>query len=661
MEVLEEVLVEEEFKVDFKQIPSFFNGLKPTRRINPSEWAEAYRHLGPGVSNMPGPWRNNVTPYLVPIMDALGVFQGFKEVVFMKGTQIAATSAGENATGYWMHITPAPILIMFPTISVARRNSKRRIAPLIDDSAVLRKIVSPAKSRDGGNTTLEKDFPGGNILLCGANSPSDLRSVNIRFCIFDEIDEYPQDLEEQGDPIEIAKKRTSTYDTNKKMFYISTPKIKNTSHIEKLFLDTDQHHCYLPCPHCAADAPKTKLEFEHCFAKTPPPGYQKLVLEQFRFTEGNAAAVYYECIHCQKEIHNHHKAFMLPRFLWVPEHPEKSNPEKIGFHLSAFYSPIGFFSWPTMAGDYSKALKDSIKMKTFVQTTLGMPYEEEGTQPAYEKLFERSLNSPYQTEDIPDGVHFLTAGIDIQKDRAEVEIVGWGLGKRSWSISYRQYLGRPEENGLWQQLTGLLSETWVRKSDGVMMGLSMTLIDEGYSKNEVYAFALRMGLSRILPCKGSQSQATPISTPSAVYIKRDGKKSETLKHITISTDFYKSALYAHLNLPRTDETGAEGPESYCHFPNNYVMEHYKRLTIEKKVTTPNSRGFDTSEWVKPPGARNEQLDCRVYATAAATLLGIDRFTEADYLRMSGFTPVKKDKPKNKQGGGLPELGNLPDL
>ena len=657
-----EEVKETEVKPNYLLAQPLLNGLRPIRRISVSDWAQSYRVLGASVSNIAGPWKNEVTPYLRAPMDALSVFAPYKEVVFMKGARIGATSVAENFVGYCIHITPAPILMMFPTVGVAKRMSKRRIATLISDSPVLRNIVSSPKSRDGSNTILEKDFPGGNILITGANSTGDLRAISIRFFIPDEIDEYSNDLGDQGDVIEIARVRTNTYDDNKKIFFVSTPTIKGISNIEKLFLETDQHYCYLPCPHCAPNAPITGNNFEDLFAKKPPKGYQKLTLDQFRFTIGNAAAVYYECIHCHKEIHNYHKAFMLPRHLWIPEFPEKSNNDRIGFHLNSFYSPIGMYSWATMAHTYEMALKDPLKMKTFIQTTLGEPYEEEGEQPPHSALFQRAVASNYSTNEIPDDVCFLTAGIDVQKDRIEVEIVGWAKGKRSYSIDYRIYNGRPEEQKVWNDLSSLMSETWFRESDGFLFGLSFTLIDAGYLANEVYKFALAQGLSRILPCKGQDTQTIPISSPQPVFIKRDGKKAESLKHINISTDYFKTALYSHLRLSRTDETGIIGPESYCNFPKNYSEEHYKRLTIEKKVTVTGSKGYDTAVWKKPPGARNEQLDCRIYAMAAAALFGIDRFTDHDYDALVGAVADKVKKPiKKNKTNNLPPMGNLPGL
>lgn len=648
---------------DYSLIQPFLNGLKPIRRISVSQWADSYRVLGPAVSNNAGQWDTNYTPYLRAPMDALSVFEPYKEVVFMKGARIGATAAGENFLGYCMHITPAPILLMYPTVKVAQRMSKRRIATLISDSPVLKNIVSSPKSRDGSNTILEKDFPGGNILICGANSTSDLKAISVRFFLPDEVDEYPSDLGEQGDIIEMAKVRTFTYDENKKIFYISTPTVKGVSNIEALFEETDQHYYFVPCPHCAPNAPITPHDFKEQFAATPPPGYQKLVLEQFEFTIGNAAAVYYRCIHCNKEIHNYHKEFFLPRGKWVPECPAKSSLDKIGFHLNSFYSPIGMYSWKTMADGYQKALKDTLKMKTFVQTTEGKPYEQEGEQPPYMALFQRAVASNYQTNVIPDEVCFLTCGIDVQKDRLELEIVGWGKGKRSYSIDYRIINGRPEEQFVWNELAKVLSETWARESDGFVFGLSMTLIDDGYLTNEVYAFALSQGLSRILPCRGRDTQSIPISAPQPVFLKRDGKKSESLKHVNISTDYFKTALYAQLRLNRTTETGLNGPESYCHFPKNYSEQHYKQLTIERKVTAPGSKGYDAAVWKKPPGARNEQLDTRVYAMAAATLFGIDRMTDTDYDKVSG-APTKQaaiKKPVKRFPNNLPPMGGLPDL
>lgn len=645
-----------------KLLKTFFRGLLPTKRISVSAWAENYRILGEGVSNLGGTrWKNDKTPYLKAIMDCLGVFSRYKEVIFEKGTQIGATSAGENCVGYWIHITPDPILIMYPTVNVAKRNSKRRLQSLIEDTPELRRLVGSSKSRNGNNTILEKKFRGGTIMLCGANSPSDLRSVNIRFEIFDEIDEYPIDLADQGDPIEIAKRRTNTYEENKKMFFISTPTIKGASHIDALYSKTDQHNLYLACPLCCKNAAITGDTFEEQFAKEPPKGYFKLVLGNFVFTANKPELTYYKCPHCKGAVYNHDKKFMLQRYKWVPENPAKSNDITIGFHLSAFYSPVGSYSWQTMAQDYFNALEDPVKMKTFVQTTEGLPFEQEGNQPDYNKLFDRASSSNYSEGQIPNEVCMITIGMDVQNDRIEAEIVGWGKGRRSYSLGYRQYLGRPVEGSeIWEEIAMMLNETFIRE-DGLVLGVNMALIDEGHHKNDVYAFCLRMGLNKVMPCKGSATLKTPISSPSAVYIKRDGKKSEILKHINVNTDYYKTALYAYLQLSKNDENPILGPKLYCHFPNNYPLEHYKRLTVERQIVVPTSRGFSKLAWQKPSGARNEQLDVRVYAMAAATLMGIENFTDDDFDIVAGNmvddaqdkSPVKK-APINR----LPRLKKI---
>lgn len=649
-------------KVGKNPISAFLYGLRPIKRIRISEWAQQNRKMPKGNA-INGAFENSVTPYAVAIMDALSVFSSYQEVIFMKGAQVAATTTGENFVGYYMDVSPVPILIMYPTVAVAKRNSKRRIGPMIADTDSLREKVAPAKSRTGGNTILEKEGVGFSLLMVGANSPSDLRSVNICCIVFDEIDEYPTDLEGQGDPIEIGKKRAMTYGDKKKILYISTPTVKGASHIEKEFNETDQNHYYIPCPHCAPDAPITYTNPDLHYADSPAPGFQKLVLENFVFTPGKPEEVWYRCIHCAGKITNADKHFFLPRGQWVSENPELKNKKRIGFHLPAFYSGVGLYSWEDMATDYDRALKSPTRMKTFVQTIQGLPYEEEGEQPSYQGLFERSVNSGYRTNEIPDEVCFLTAGVDVQNDRIEIEIVGWGKGKRSWSIDYRVLDGRPTEKAVWVELEKILSEIWVRESDGMMFGLNFTLIDEGHVKNSVYLFCLKMGLNRILPCKGSGTQTTPISAPKKVYIRRDGKKSEELQHVTINVDFYKSALYGQLNLPLSDEDKAIGPEMYCHFPNNYELEHYKRLTAEKRITIETVNGFSKQLWKKASShTRNEQLDTRVYAMAAATLLGIDRFDDEDYDRLIGNNEEKQPKtPKTPTNNArkLPKLPKLP--
>src|SRR5437868_1581747 len=187
------------------------SGARPDPLLTISEWADRYRALSPQASAEPGPWRTDRTPYLREIMDCLSPSSPVERVVFMKGSQIGGTECGNNWIGYIIHQAPGPIMAVQPTVEMAKRNSKQRIDPLIESSAVLRKLVSSPRSRDSGNTVLAKEFPGGLLVLTGANSGVGLRSMAARYLFLDEVDAYPGDVDGEGDPVNLAFARTRTF------------------------------------------------------------------------------------------------------------------------------------------------------------------------------------------------------------------------------------------------------------------------------------------------------------------------------------------------------------------------------------------------------------------------------------------------------------------
>ena len=261
---------------------------------------------------------------------------------------------------------------------------------------------------------MQKSFDGGVLLFAGANSAAGLRSVPIRFLILDEVDAYPQDLDGEGSPIELAIARTRTF-PNKKIYIVSTPTISGLSVIESEFLETDQNYYHVPCPYCG--------------------GMQPLTFSQLKWDEGRPETARYECVHCGARIEERHKVEMFAHGEWVASKPEKSNPDTIGFHLNSLYSPFGWQSWGEIAADFVKAKDNQSRLKVFVNTTLGETWAERGEAPPYKNLYNR--RESYRTNSVPDDVCFITAGVDVQRDRLELEIVGWCADKRSYSIDYR--------------------------------------------------------------------------------------------------------------------------------------------------------------------------------------------------------------------------------
>ncbi len=265
-------------------------GLKPDPNFTVSAWADNHRILSSISSSEPGPWRTDRTPYLKEIMDCLSPSHPCEKVVFMKGAQIGGTECGNNWMGFVIHHAPGPMLIVNPTVETAKRTSKMRIDPAIENCPALKEKVKDPRARDSGNTILMKEFPGGVLVMTGANSAVGLRSMPIRYLFLDEVDGYPDDAAGEGDPVNLAIQRTATF-SNRKIFMISTPTIKNYSRIETAFLEGDQRYYFVPCPDCGE--------------------FQKLKWAQIKWPKGQPEPAYYVCEKCSSVWQDYQKAEIL--------------------------------------------------------------------------------------------------------------------------------------------------------------------------------------------------------------------------------------------------------------------------------------------------------------------------------------------------------------
>ncbi len=578
-------------------------GARPDPLLTVSEWSDQYRTLSQRASAEPGPWRTERTPYLREIMDCLSPSSPVETVVLMKGAQVGGTECGNNWIGYIVHQAPGPMLAVQPTVEMAKRNSKQRIDPLIEESAVLRELVSDPRSRDSGNTMLAKEFPGGILVMTGANSAVGLRSMAARYLFCDEVDAYPGDVDGEGDPVKLALARTRTF-ARRKVFMISTPKITGRSRIETAFDDSDQRFYWLPCPRC------------HQF--------QALKFSQVRWPKGEPELAVYICEHCEAAIENHEKHWMLERGEW---RAKASGPGKAaGFHLSSLYSPVGWFSWSNAAEMFGEAQKNPALLQVFVNTVLGETWALQGDAPEWQRLYDR--REDYRIGFVPAGGLFLTAGVDIQKDRIEVEVVAWGRGKESWSVDYQVLEGQTAEAAVWNKLTALM-ETHYQTESGATLIIAKFAIDSGYATPEVYAWTRQYGGARAVVIKGDSRGASPVSQPSPIEVGPHGQRIRWgIKVWPVNGDMIKEELYRWLKLDRpTEESGAPHPPGYCHFPK-YSEEYFKQLTAEQLVTR-IVKGYGRPEWQKTRD-RNEALDCRVYARAAAAVFGMDRLNDAHW-------------------------------
>ena len=601
-------------------------GARPDPLLTISQWADRYRWLSQRASAEHGRWRTERTPYLREIMDCLSPMSPIERTVFMKGAQIGGTECGNNWMGYIIHQAPGPMMAVQPTVEMAKRNSKQRIDPLIEESEVLRKLVRDPRSRDSGNTVLSKDFPGGVLVMTGANSAVGLRSMAARYLFLDEVDAYPGDVEGEGDPITLAMARTRTF-ARRKVFLVSTPKITGMSRIESAYEESDQRKYWVPCPTCRE--------------------FQILKFAQLRWPKGDPQSAVYVCEHCGQEIRNHQKHSMLARGEWRAG--AKGDGRTAGFHISSLYSPVGWFSWGDAAKQFEQAQKNPALLQVFVNTVLGETWTLLGEAPEWQKLYDR--REDYKVGLVPRGGLFLTAGADVQKDRIEVEIAAWGRGKESWSVDYRVFEGDTSRAAVWEKLTGLLNESFTTES-GLELPIMQLAVDSGFATIEVYQWARRQG-GRVLVIKGDSRTPSLIGSASPVEVGPMGAKLKRGVRVwPVNSGMAKEELYRWLRQDRpTDEDVAKGipfPSGYCHFPR-YSEEYFKQITAEQLVTK-IVKGYRRHEWQKMR-ERNEALDCRVYARAAAGRVGIDRFQEkhwADLERRVGAPRVQEVKQPPQQ-------------
>lgn len=582
-------------------------GLAPEPPLLVSTWADAHRML-PETASEPGPWRTDRTPYLRDVMDALSASSPIERVVFMKGAQLGATEAGLNWVGYIVANAPGLMLYVMPTTESARRNVRTRIDPLIESTPAVRDRVTKARSRDPGNTATLKSFAGGQIAFVGANSAVGLRSTPARYLFLDEVDGFPHDADGEGDPIALAIQRTVTFRGRRKIFMVSTPTIEGASRIAKAFAESDQRLFFVPCPHCGA--------------------FQALRWPQVRWEDDHRGGAWYQCEHCGDAVYERHKPAMLAQGEWRAT--AAGDGRTAGFHLSALYSP--FETWSEIAVEHGAVHRDPPRHQTWVNLKLGEPYENRSASiPEPERLMARAET---WGEHIPDSVIALTAGVDVQQDRLEVEIVGWGKGEESWSIEYAALAGNPAETDLWLRLDAMLMAAR-RRRDGRALHVAAAAVDTGNWSKHVYDFCTPRHARRVWAIKGSSVRGAPL-WPRRPARPKHGRPPLYL----IGTDAAKEIIVARLSLEEA------GP-GYSHFPTDRDADYFAMLTSERPVRR-FVKGVAIREWKKAAHVRNEALDTRVYALAALHGLksyGLDLDREAAQQTLIGERTAAPAAPR----------------
>lgn len=573
------IKTEQATRLEARIAESIRTSLKPPPKLSVSQWADRYRQLSSESSAEAGKWSTSRAEYQRGMMDAVSDPK-IETIVLMTAAQIGKTELINNVVGYHIHQDPAPMLVVQPTLDMAQTWSKDRLAPAVRDTPVLANKIKDPRSRDSGNTTLHKIFPGGHVTACGANSPSSLASRPCRMILCDEVDRYPPSAGTEGDPVSLAKKRSSTF-WNRKLILVSTPTERNNSRIEQSYAESDQRKYFVSCPDCEEE--------------------QVLRWANVQWEQDKPATATYVCEHCGScwSDAKRYRAIRYGKWKATSEGDGKT----AGFHLSGLYSP-----WTPLEDsvrDFLASKRDPMRLKTWVNTFLGETWEDQGEQVDDHDLMQRAED---WGGELPDDVLLLTAGVDVQDDRLELEVVGWGRGEESWSIDYQTIYGDPSTADLWMQLDQTLQQKFVHPTHGEMVIRSACVDSGGHYTQQVYNYCRARAGRKVFAIKGVGGEGKPIAgRPTKNNI---GK----INLFPVGTDTAKELIYSRLKI-------VEEGEGYCHFPVGRHEEYYRMLTAEKKVTK-YFKGRPKREWVKIR-TRNEALDCRVYATAALAILNLN--------------------------------------
>ena len=573
-------------------INAWHSGWEADPEMTVSEWADERRILAGEGSVEPGKFRTSRTPYLKEIMDSLSPSSPVREVKVMKGTQLGFSEAGNNLIGFIIDIAPGPTAMYMPTEDKAKEHAEFKLNPSINATPVLREKVVNVKGKDAKNTILMKKFKGGFLLLSTAASAAALSSLSIKYLILDEIDRFKRDVGGEGNPVSLAQKRTDAFKSVCKIYKLSTPTEEGLSNIEHELINSDRRRYYVPCPYCE--------------------WMQHLTFKGISFEKNNkhelTSDVYYRCEHCNKLIEEYYKTSMMDYEVaeWRPQNP---GHEHRGYTLPSFYSPVGWLSWSDIVKEWLEAqrTRDKTQLKTVINTRFAELWTE-GEKTVNENTL-TGRREKYGPE-IPANAVILTAGVDIQVDRIEVEIDAWGVGEESWGLEHKILSGDPVRQQVWKDLDEYLMRLWKHEL-GPSFPVSGVAIDTGYLTQQCYTFVKPRQLRRVFGYPQKVFAIKGHGDPLKPFLNRATRNNLAKVNLfTLGVNTAKDTLHGRFNIHEP------GP-GYVHHNFTFDEEYFKQVTSEVRKRRKGAR-----VWEAKPGARTEGLDLKVYSLAALGLLNI---------------------------------------
>ncbi len=603
---------------------AFAGAARPRRTLTVTQWADAHRELKTGTAN-PGPWRTALVPYLAEIMDSLSAHDPCREIVLMKSAQVGGTEVLLNWLGYVASHAPAEMMMVTPTLELRDRFVKRRLRPLIRETAAVGQALGGLRSRDADASMGLLRFAGGGLILSGANSPNSLREASVRYVACDEVDGFDWAVGGEGDPLALIENRMRTY-SRRKLLLVSTPTLRGSSRIEQRYLASDQRRYHVPCPACAAMQPLQMANLRWQTHTHPPlagaPERREVV------------TAWYECAHCGARIDEHHKPGLLARGQWIAQAPGVAVR---GYHLSALYAPLGLgLRWPELAQRWLDAQGDTASLQVYINTYLGETWEDKRrNRTEAHEIAQRA--EPYALRSAPADCLLVTVGVDVQDDRLSVQWLGFGPGRCWWALDWLEPPGNAALDAVWRDLLDLLAQPIAHASGGVLRVRAVGVDIGGHHTEQVKAFVEAAAYTLRVPVmalQGSRHRAAAVLPRRPVHseMTRAGRRVRRGVPVwQVGTEIAKDRLYNDLAADAD-----QAPEDRrAHFAADLPPEYYAQLTAE--TFNPARNRYELRR-----GRRNEGLDTWVYAYAAAhhPLLRVDTMTAAQWsaLRLA-VTPV----------------------
>lgn len=567
-----------------------------------SQWADSARKLSPEASAEPGSWDTSRAEYQRGIMDAVSD-PAVERVVVKSSAQVGKTEIALNTLGFHIDHDPAPILLLQPTVEMGEAFSKDRLAPMLRDTPALRGKVKDARSRDSGNTTLHKAFPGGHVTIAGANSPASLASRPIRILLADEVDRYPDSAGTEGDPVSLAVKRTTTF-WNAKVVMVSTPTVKGASRIDAAYGESDQRVFLAVCQDCGHE--------------------QRLMWSGVRFEDRDPQTARYMCEECGTLWDDIARVRAVRAGRWQATAPFRG---VAGFHLSELYSP-----WRKLAQtvqDFLDSKDDPNRLQTWVNTALGETWEDRTGSLDDAALSLRGEG--WGLELVPEPVLVVTAGVDVQHDRFEITVLGWSEDGAMWVLGHHVIHGDVlKDDEPWRDLSEFLKQSFPHEIGG-RIEIAATCVDSGDGATSKQVVSFCRARRSAFAIKGEDGFKR------GLIVRSQGKDKALW---IVGSDTGKRSLFRRLQaLKPPGQSDDPYAGSLVRFSSDLQGWWFEQLVSERLIST-KQRGMPVQRFERIEGRRAEALDCVVYGTAARQLVHVNWAARRDAL-VTPEVPVQK--------------------